>query len=49
VEPLAEYADATVALALYLTAYFTDAVNDLPDAPAGHLYRRFLGWVHVQR
>jgi hypothetical protein len=43
---VAEYDNAIVSLHLYLTAVFVDAVQDAPTAPAGELYRRFLGWMH---
>jgi hypothetical protein len=46
---LAEYEGATVSLALYLASNFVDAAADLPDLPAGNLYRRFLGWVRANR
>jgi hypothetical protein len=42
---LAEYGRAPVALAIYMTALFVDAVCDLPRTPAGELYQRFLGWI----
>jgi len=42
---LAEYDGAVVALHLYLTALMVDALQDLPAAPAGQVYDRFLGWV----
>jgi hypothetical protein len=48
-ELLAEYADAPVALALYLSGYFLDAAVDLQSTPAGHLYWRFLGWLRPVR
>jgi hypothetical protein len=41
----AEYVDARVSLTLYLAACMVDAAFDLPIAPAGVLYDRFLGWV----
>lgn len=41
---LAEYTGAPVSLGMYLAACLVDAVMDIPDAPAGSLYRRFLGW-----
>ncbi len=44
-ELLAEYAGAHVSLALYLATCFADASEDLPQAPAGELYGRFIGWV----
>ncbi|MBW4705723.1 MULTISPECIES: hypothetical protein [unclassified Micromonospora] len=40
----AEYADAPVSLALHLGACFVRAAGDMPWAPAGPLYRRFVGW-----
>jgi len=41
---LAEYLGARVSLTLYVTALFVDACRDMPSAPAGDLYQRFLGW-----
>ncbi len=41
----AEFTGATVSLSLYLAGMFVDAVQDLPHAPSGELYRRFLAWV----
>jgi hypothetical protein len=40
----AEYTHAGVSLTLYLAACMVDAAFDLPIAPAGALYDRFLGW-----
>ncbi|MDO3684891.1 hypothetical protein [Micromonospora sp. C28ISP2-4] len=40
----AEYADAPVSLALYLSAYLVQATEDMPWTPAGVLHRRFLDW-----
>jgi hypothetical protein len=34
-----------VSLALFMTAYFVDAANDLPLNQCGDLYARFYGWV----
>lgn len=31
--------------AMTMAAYFLQACEDMPAAPAGELYRRFLGWV----
>lgn len=42
---VAEYATDTLPLALYLAACLVDAAYDLPHAPAGVLYQRFLGWL----
>ena len=44
-ELLALYDEAPVSLALYLGRCFIDAAQDLSWAPAGTLYRRFLGWL----
>lgn len=44
-ELLAEYDDAPVSLALYLATQFVVATRDLAHVPAGHLHRRFLGWI----
>ena len=41
----AEYDGAWVSLALSTNVLFADAAGDLPNAPAGALFRRFLGWV----
>jgi hypothetical protein len=35
----------TVALALTMAAYFTDACAELATGDVGELHRRFLGWV----
>lgn len=42
---LAEFDGAPTSLGLYMAAQFTDAAQDLPHVPAGHLYDRFLCWV----
>lgn len=42
---LAEFDRATVSLGLLMGAHFAQAAQDLPVAPAGELYTRFLGWV----
>jgi hypothetical protein len=42
-----EFADARVSLILLLSAYFEHACQDLPDAPAGSLYNRFIGWARA--
>jgi hypothetical protein len=41
----AEFAGATVSLAIYLGSYFAAAAPDLRYAPAGLLHQRFVGWV----
>ena len=41
----AEYDRASVSLALYLAAQFVDAAENLGGLSAGHLHRRFLGWI----
>ncbi|MFG1800470.1 hypothetical protein ACGFI4_09905 [Micromonospora carbonacea] len=40
----AEYAGATVSLAIHLGMCLVSATEDLPWVPAGELHRRFLGW-----
>ncbi len=44
-ELVAEYAGNLLPLAIYLASCLVDATYDIPDAPAGSLYRRFLGWL----
>jgi hypothetical protein len=46
---LDEYADAPVALAMYLGCAFVECVSDLPSEPAGELYLRFFGWLWLRR
>ena len=41
----AEFEDAPVSLSLYMGAQLVRATADLTWAPAGTLYRRFLGWM----
>jgi hypothetical protein len=40
-----EYPHDLLPAALYLAACLVEAAYDLPEAPAGVLYRRFLGWL----
>ncbi len=47
-ELLAEYHDATAALAMYMTCAYLECVVDLPDRPAGELYGRFFGWLYFR-
>ncbi len=42
---VAEYPDDLLPAALYLASCLVEAAHDLPEAPAGVLYRRFLGWL----
>ncbi len=35
-----------VALSVYMSMQFGEAIRDLPDAPADALWDRFLGWTH---
>jgi hypothetical protein len=42
---LAQYPHDLLPAALYLAACLVEAAYDLPDVPAGELYRRFLGWL----
>jgi hypothetical protein len=35
-----------VSLELLMGAYFAQAAEDLPAAPAGELHTRFLRWIH---
>jgi hypothetical protein len=44
-ELLAEYDGAPVSLALYMGSHLVSATQDMSWAPAGALYRRFLGWL----
>jgi hypothetical protein len=44
---LADYAEARIALYLYLASHFIAASADLGDDLAGTLHYRFLGWVRV--
>jgi len=46
---LDEYADAPVALSLYLAQSYVECTADLHRAPAGDLYLRFLGWLQLRR
>jgi hypothetical protein len=46
---LAEYDGAPVSLALLMSTYFCEAAHELPDARAGDLYTRFLGWLDPYR
>jgi len=41
----AEFMDASVSLALAMSAQLITAVEDQPHAPAGSLYLQFLGWI----
>ncbi len=45
---LEEYADAPVALAVYLASAFVEACGELDDVDAGLLHRRFLGWLRLR-
>ncbi|MCW2642162.1 MAG: hypothetical protein JWP76_4468 [Dactylosporangium sp.] len=49
VQLLAEYDGALVSLALLMGTYFCDGAQELPDARAGDLYARFLGWLDPYR
>jgi hypothetical protein len=44
-ELLAEYFGARASLTHYLTELLCKACQDMPQAPAGALYDRFVGWV----
>jgi hypothetical protein len=46
---LAEHHQAHVSLGLYLGACLVQAARDLPDAPAGVLYERFIAWFRTGR
>ncbi|SCL19715.1 hypothetical protein GA0070624_1823 [Micromonospora rhizosphaerae] len=41
----AEFEDAPVSLALYMSSHFVRAAEDLVGVPAGQLHQRFVGWV----
>lgn len=45
----AEFAGRRLALALYMSGYLADALDDHPDAVESVLYLRFLGWFHGRR
>jgi hypothetical protein len=47
-ELLVEYVDVPIALALYLTSCFLEAMAHQPGTSA-ELYRRFLGWLYMRR
>lgn len=40
----AQFAGASVSLALYLGSYLVQAAEDMPRTPAGALHHRFIGW-----
>ncbi|QGL45740.1 hypothetical protein GCE86_00965 [Micromonospora terminaliae] len=42
---LAEYDNAPLSLSLYMASHLVSATQDMGWAPAGSLYRRFLGWM----
>jgi hypothetical protein len=44
----AEYSGVSVSLAMFLAACMVEAAHDMPQAMAGQLYERFLGWVRHQ-
>jgi hypothetical protein len=48
-ELTAEFDGAPVSLALLMTAYFSEAAQDLAALPAGDLYTRFLMWPRQYR
>jgi hypothetical protein len=41
---LVEYDGSRVLLALYLSRFFGEALEDHPESSAADLYLRFLGW-----
>lgn len=43
-EMLVEYDGSRVLLALYLSRFFGEALEDHPESSAADLYLRFLGW-----
>jgi hypothetical protein len=45
---LAEFASASVSLALLMGGYFMDAAQDLTTESASVLYQRFMGWLKEQ-
>jgi hypothetical protein len=46
---LARFDGAAASLSLYLAHQFVVACEHLPDAPAGALHLRFLGWTSTVR
>jgi hypothetical protein len=42
---LLEYSGARVSLILIMFSHFVAACEDLPEAKAGDLHGRFLGWI----
>ena len=42
---LLEYSRAWVSLILIMFSHFVAACQDLPEAKAGDLHERFLGWI----